>query len=150
MPTIVGELKRHFRDRTWTVSVPRSVKDLSVALSKQVDRLSNELGRSPTIAELADATGADEEQIVEALEATRAQAVRPLVTGSEDDGELGPIATARVEEPGFAAGRRPVAARPTGCARSTRASGRSSSCGSTGGLKPVADRPGVGISQMHI
>jgi RNA polymerase sigma-B factor len=103
VPTIVGELKRHFRDRTWTVAVPRSVKDLSVSVSKQLDLLSNELGRSPTIAELAREVGADEEDVVEALEATRAQTVKPLVTAAEDDGELlGPATTFAVEETGFA------------------------------------------------
>jgi RNA polymerase sigma-B factor len=102
VPTIVGELKRHFRDRTWTLSVPRRVKDLSVAASKQLDRLSNELGRSPSIAELAQVVGAGEEEVVEALEATRAQAVQPLVTASEDEGELGPVAKLGVEETGFA------------------------------------------------
>ena len=102
VPTIVGELKRHFRDRTWTVSVPRSVKDLSVAVSKQLDRLSNELGRSPSIAELAKAVGAGEEDVLEALEATRAQTVRPLVTGSEDESEPGDVAALGVEETGFA------------------------------------------------
>jgi RNA polymerase sigma-B factor len=101
--TIVGELKRHFRDRTWTVAVPRSVKDLSVSVSKQLDRLSNELGRSPTIAELAREVGAEEEDVVEALEATRAQTVKPLVTAVEDAGELGPVATFAIEETGFAA-----------------------------------------------
>lgn len=101
VPTIVGELKRHFRDRTWTVSVPRRVKDLSVAVSKHLDRLSNELGRSPTIAELAQAAGVGEEEIVEALEATRAQALMPLMTGSEDDGDPGPIATLGVDDAGF-------------------------------------------------
>ena len=102
VPTIVGELKRHFRDRTWTVAVPRSVKDLSVSVSRELDRLSNELGRSPTIAELAREVGADEESVVEALEATRAQILKPLVTAAEDDGELGPATTFAVEETGFA------------------------------------------------
>jgi RNA polymerase sigma-B factor len=102
VPTIVGELKRHFRDRTWTVSVPRSVKDLSIVVSRELDRLSNELGRSPSIAELAHAVGADEEEVLEALEATRAQTLRPLVTGSEEEGELGEVAVLGVEETGFA------------------------------------------------
>ena len=102
VPTIVGELKRHFRDRTWTVSVPRSVKDLSVAVSKHLDHLSNELGRSPSIAELAQAVGADEEDVLEALEATRAQTVRPLVTGPDEEGEAADAGVLRVEEAGFA------------------------------------------------
>lgn len=102
VPTIVGELKRHFRDRTWAVSVPRRVKDLSVAVAKHLDLLSSELGRSPTIAELARAAGVGEEEIVEALEATRAHALMPLASDSEDDGDPGPIATLGVEDAGFA------------------------------------------------
>lgn len=102
VPTIVGELKRHFRDRTWAVSVPRRVKDLSVAVSKHLDLLSSELGRSPTIAELAKAAGVGEEEIVEALEATRAQALVPLVADAEEEGDPGPIATLGVDDLGFA------------------------------------------------
>lgn len=101
VPTIVGELKRHFRDRTWAVAVPRRVKDLSVAASKHLELLSSELGRSPTIAELAKAAGVGEEEIVEALEATRAQALVPLVTDAEDEGDPGPIATLGRDDPGF-------------------------------------------------
>ena len=65
-PTVVGELKRHFRDRVWSVTVPRRLKDLSQLLSRHLEELTATLGRSPTIAELAEATGIDEEEVLEA------------------------------------------------------------------------------------
>ena len=54
VPTIVGEIRRHFRDRSWSVHVPRRMKELSLRVSRLVDELSSELGRTPTVAELAD------------------------------------------------------------------------------------------------
>ena len=74
-PTIVGELKRHFRDKGWAVRVPRRVQELHMRLNTVVADLSQELGRSPTIAELATASRASEEEVLEAMEA--AQAYRP-------------------------------------------------------------------------
>lgn len=69
VPTIVGELKRHFRDRTWAVRPPRELQELILRVDRVAVRLSQERDRAPTVAELAEATGADEEQILEALQA---------------------------------------------------------------------------------
>ncbi len=55
VPTIVGEIRRHFRDRAWAMHVPRRLKELSVRLSRVLDELTTELGRSPTVPELAEA-----------------------------------------------------------------------------------------------
>lgn len=71
-PTIVGELKRHFRDKGWAVRVPRRIQELHVHLSKLVTSLTQQLGRSPTIAELAAAAGTSEEEVLEAMEAAQA------------------------------------------------------------------------------
>ena len=68
-PTIVGELKRHFRDRGWAVRVPRRVQELHVQLSRLVGSLSQELGRSPTPLEIATRAGVPEEEVLEAMEA---------------------------------------------------------------------------------
>ena len=54
VPTIVGEIRRHFRDKAWAIHVPRRLKELSLLLSRLLDELTNELGRSPTVAELAE------------------------------------------------------------------------------------------------
>ena len=70
--TIVGELKRHFRDKGWSVRAPRRVQELYLGLGQVVDELSQRLGRSPTVKELANETGASEEEVLEALEAGHA------------------------------------------------------------------------------
>ncbi len=87
-PNIIGEIKRHFRDRGWAVRVPRGLQELNVQLSKLVEQLSVELGRSPTIAELAESAGVEEEHVLEALESGRAYSSLSLSSGgSTEDGE---------------------------------------------------------------
>lgn len=68
-PTIIGELKRYFRDRTWSVRVPRRLQELSLGIARARDELSQRLGRSPTPAEIASHAGVTEEQILEGMEA---------------------------------------------------------------------------------
>jgi RNA polymerase sigma-B factor len=68
MPTIVGEIKRHFRDKTWQVKVPRWLQELSVNVRKSQQTLTSRLGRPPTIKELAAEVGATEDRTLEALE----------------------------------------------------------------------------------
>jgi RNA polymerase sigma-B factor len=72
VPTIVGELKRYFRDRTWSVRPPRELQELALRVDKQTDRLSTELRRQPTVSELAGAVRATHEQVLQALEASSA------------------------------------------------------------------------------
>jgi RNA polymerase sigma-B factor len=85
VPTIVGEIKRHFRDRGWAVHVPRRLKELNLKLTSLVEDLSGELGRSPTIQELAAASGADEEEVIEALESGHAYSAESLTVGDDDE-----------------------------------------------------------------
>jgi RNA polymerase sigma-B factor len=68
-PTIVGELKRHFRDKGWTIHVPRDLQERALAVSRHAERLSTELGRSPTLDELSEAIDCTIAQIVEAIDA---------------------------------------------------------------------------------
>jgi RNA polymerase sigma-B factor len=68
-PTILGELKRHFRDRGWAVRVPRRVQELHLQLGRIVSALGQEEGRSPTPAEVAKRAGVSEEEVLEAMEA---------------------------------------------------------------------------------
>ncbi len=87
-PTIVGEIKRHFRDKLWTIHVPRRLRELNYALMRALEELSQQLGRSPTIPELADATGVLFDDILEALEIGRAYSPISLDaegTEGEDD-----------------------------------------------------------------
>src|SRR5580698_8960709 len=72
VPTIVGELKRHFRDKSWAVRVPRRLQELHLRLTNAVPDLTHELGRSPTIDELAERLDVGADDVVEAMEAGRA------------------------------------------------------------------------------
>jgi RNA polymerase sigma-B factor len=80
--TIVGELKRHFRDRGWAVRAPRRMQELYLRLSDVVGTLSQELGRSPTIGDLAAEVQVSEEEVLEALEAGQAYRFASLDAGS--------------------------------------------------------------------
>jgi RNA polymerase sigma-B factor len=93
-PNIIGEIKRHFRDRGWSVRVPRGLQELNVRLSKLIEQLTVQLSRSPTIPELAKAAGVEEEEVLEALESGRAYSSLSLSqgsSGSEDGDELDPL-----------------------------------------------------------
>lgn len=68
-PTILGELKRHFRDRGWAVRVPRRLQELHLRLGQTVATLSQEIGRAPTTAEIAEHAGVLEEEVIEGMEA---------------------------------------------------------------------------------
>src|SRR3989440_8719737 len=65
-PTIVGELKRHFRDKGWAVRVPRRVQELHLRVTRVIDDLALELGRSPTVQEIAQRAGTSEDEVIEA------------------------------------------------------------------------------------
>ena len=92
-PNIIGEIKRHFRDKGWAVRVPRGLQELNVQLSKLVESLTVQYARSPTIPELATAAGVEEEEVLEALESGRAYSTLSLSTGGtqEDGEELDPL-----------------------------------------------------------
>ncbi len=91
--SIVGELKRHFRDRGWAVRAPRRLQELFLEIGTAVERLSHELGRAPTVPEIAEAINASEADILEALEAGqgyRASSLdAPLVEGQTMADSLG-------------------------------------------------------------
>jgi len=102
-PNIIGEIKRHFRDKGWSVRVPRGLQELNVQLSKLIEEQTVELGRSPTIPELAKVAGVEEEAVVEALESGRAYTSVSLSTGGgqDDEGELDPLESLGAEEPQY-------------------------------------------------
>ena len=85
VPTITGELRRHFRDTTWAVHVPRRARDLQHTVKVAVNDLSQTLGRSPTADEVAEHTGVAVEEVLDALEAARCYRKTPLATPSDDD-----------------------------------------------------------------
>ena len=92
-PNIIGEIKRHFRDKGWSIRFPRGLQELNVRLSQLLERLTVELERSPTIAELAQAADVTEEEVLEALESGQAYTTVSLSapSGGGDDGELDPL-----------------------------------------------------------
>jgi RNA polymerase sigma-B factor len=106
VPTIAGEIKRHFRDRTWTLHVPRDLKERTLKVGGAIETLESELGRKPTVAELAARLQAGVEEVLDALQATHAKRARsldaPALGGSAEDEGLALGATLGVEEAGFA------------------------------------------------
>lgn len=89
VPTILGELKRHFRDRTWSVRVPRDLQELALRVDRAVGELSRDLRRAPSVDEIAQAVGASAEQVLEALEAGAAYRASSLHAPRVGDDEAG-------------------------------------------------------------
>ena len=85
-PTIVGELKRHFRDKGWAVRVPRRLQELNLRLGSVIGRLSQDLQRSPTVAEIAEAAGATEDEVLEGLDSAHAYSLISLDAPTGDEG----------------------------------------------------------------
>jgi RNA polymerase sigma-B factor len=84
-PTITGELKRYFRDRGWAVRVPRRVQELHLELDRTVNELSQQLGRPPTPAEIAQRAGVLEEDVLESMEAGSLYRLASIDAGRSDD-----------------------------------------------------------------
>ena len=103
VPTIVGELRRHFRDKGWAVRVPRDLQELALAVQRKADQVSTEIGRPPTAVELAAKMGRDVEDVLEAREALRAMRPasldRPM--NAEDDEDDLPMARIGAIDPGY-------------------------------------------------
>lgn len=92
VPTVLGELRRHFRDRTWSVRVPRELQELALRVDRTVTALSTQEGRAPTVGEIAAAVDATEEQVLDALQAAGAYRAGSLdaprsSAGEESSGE---------------------------------------------------------------
>ena len=91
-PTIVGEIKRHFRDRGWAIRVPRRLQELRISITAATADLTQELGRSPTVSELAERLGVSQEEIIEGLESSNAYSTLSLdAPDSSDDSALSMI-----------------------------------------------------------
>lgn len=87
VPTVLGELRRYFRDATWPVHVPRRVKELHLRLAAAIDDLHQQLGRAPRVGELAEHMGATEEDVLVGMEASAAYRSTPLTPPGDGDGE---------------------------------------------------------------
>src|SRR3954452_7606267 len=158
-PNIIGEIKRHFRDRGWSVRVPRGLQELNIQLSRLLEELTVTLGRSPTIPELAKAAEVSDEEVLEALESGRAYTSLSLSVGPSSAGGARqsrrlalPVARAPTRRGSSTrssrSGRRSRATRSRStwrCSRpasacSTSASARSCTCGSSRGSRSPRSR----------
>jgi RNA polymerase sigma-B factor len=102
VPTILGEIKRYFRDTGWTLRVPRAIQERRMKVNRAIPALTGKLGRSPTTAEIAEQIEATSEEVLEALEAAVAYEPVSLDTspGAEDDDESW-AQSVGVEDPGY-------------------------------------------------
>lgn len=83
-PTVLGEIKRYFRDKTWAVRVPRGLQEMQLQVAKERDKLTNELGRAPTVQELAKAVKAPLEEVLATIQSASARRARSF---EEPNGE---------------------------------------------------------------
>ena len=97
-PTILGELKRHFRDRGWAVRVPRPLQERAARVQRLTEELNGQLGRAPTVAELAARAGMSHEQVVEALQAAKAHHATSIDQPRHDRDDTYDVA---IDDPGF-------------------------------------------------
>jgi RNA polymerase sigma-B factor len=149
-PNVLGEIKRHFRDRGWSVRVPREVQELNVKLTRVIDELTVKLARSPSVDEMAAATSTKPEQVLEALESSAAYSTLSLSDRPESDDEAqSPMDVLGEEDEAFGRSEE----RMTLATGIRRLHGRERAIlhlrffeGLT--QSEIADR--VGISQMHV
>ncbi|MFH9016295.1 RNA polymerase sigma factor SigF [Streptomyces sp. NPDC017943] len=92
MPTIIGEIKRFFRDTSWSVRVPRRLQELRLDLAKAGDELAQKLDRAPTVAELAERLGISADEVVEGMAASNAYTASSLDAQPEEDDSEGALA----------------------------------------------------------
>lgn len=84
-PTVLGEIKRYFRDKTWALRVPRGLQELQIEVAKARDKLTTTLGRSPTVQELADAVGQPFEEVLQTIQSQDARRTRSLDEPTGED-----------------------------------------------------------------
>jgi RNA polymerase sigma-B factor len=89
VPTIVGEIKRYYRDRTWTIHVPRDLQELTLAVDRAAAALEHELSRKPTVDDLAQRLGVTDEDVLEALQARHARRAGSLDAPRREDDDAG-------------------------------------------------------------
>ncbi len=149
IPTIVGEIKRHFRDRTWSIRVPRRLQEMRLAITAANNTLTHTLGRSPTVADIAAHLDVSEEEILEGLEGGRAYTATSLSspTGADGDIELG--ATLGGEDPEYALAEARIALGPAMQKLDAREQ-RIITLRFYGNLTQTEIAEQVGISQMHV
>jgi RNA polymerase sigma-B factor len=149
IPTIVGELKRHFRDRTWSIRVPRRLQELRLAITAANSTLTHTLGRSPTVADMAAHLKLSEEEVLEGLEGARAYNSTSLSTPANDEGSTTLGDTLSCVETGFELAEQRIALAPALAGLDDREQ-KIISLRFYGNLTQSEIAQRVGISQMHV
>ncbi|MEU4625138.1 SigB/SigF/SigG family RNA polymerase sigma factor [Actinoplanes sp. NPDC023801] len=149
IPTIVGELKRHFRDRTWSIRVPRRLQELRLSITAANHDLSHTLGRSPTVADIAAHLGITEEEVLEGLEGARAYNSASLSAPAGADGTTTLGDTLGSEDNGFALAELRIALGPALAGLDEREQ-KIISLRFYGNLTQSDIAEQIGISQMHV
>ncbi|MFC8532138.1 SigB/SigF/SigG family RNA polymerase sigma factor [Nocardia sp. NPDC057227] len=115
VPTVMGEVRRHFRDHTWSLRVPRRLKEIQLRIGPAVEALSHSLGRLPTAREIAADLELDLAEVTQAMVASNAYQTNSIDAASNDDGENTPLAlrdTLGREEPSYQLLEDAIAVRP--------------------------------------
>ena len=100
-PNVVGEIKRHFRDKGWAIRVPRALQELNARMSQTIELLTSQLGRSPSIAEISAALETTPEEILEALEVGSVYTTLSLSAGPGGEDDADPLEAIGTEDEGF-------------------------------------------------
>jgi RNA polymerase sigma-B factor len=149
IPTIVGEIKRHFRDRTWAIRVPRRLQELRLEITGANNTLTHTLGRAPTVADVATHLGISEEEVLEGLEGARAYNAASLSAPISDDGATSLADTLGGEDHGFELAELRIALGPAMATLDEREQ-RILALRFHGNLTQTEIAEQIGISQMHV
>jgi RNA polymerase sigma-B factor len=149
IPTIVGEIKRHFRDKTWAIRVPRRLQEMRLAITGANNALAHTLGRSPTVADIAAHLNVTEDEVLEGLEGARAYSATSLSTpvAGQDSTELGD--TLGGEDHALELAELRIALGPA-LAELDEREQRILSLRFYGNLTQIEIAEQIGISQMHV
>ncbi len=148
-PTIVGEIKRWFRDKSWAVRVPRRLQELRIAIGNASADLTQELGRSPTVSELADHLGATEDDVLEGLESATAYNTLSLDAPENAEDDRSPVDSMGQEDEALLSVENREALRPL-LAGLTDRERRILLLRFFAGMTQSQIAAEVGISQMHV
>jgi RNA polymerase sigma-B factor len=145
VPTILGEIRRHFRDRGWALRVPRRLQELGRQVSEAREVLTQQLGRSPTVQEIAHHLDTDPDLVLEALDTSSVYATVPLPS-RPDEGEMAPLGfiDSGLELVEYRATLRPLLARLPARERTILA------LRFVRGMSQSQIAAEVGVSQMHV
>ena len=149
IPTVIGEIKRHFRDRTWAIRVPRRLQELRLAITAANSTLTHTLGRSPTVADVAAHLEITEEEVLEGLEGARAYSATSLSTPITADGGSELSDTLGGEDHEFELAETRIALGPALATLDARDQ-RILSLRFYGNLTQTEIAEQLGISQMHV